>query len=136
MIDLSTRVSTGPKKTISAGDVVHQFVMIVGIIYGPLVGCYAKELDPNDSDPLTHELIRHCPHARDAAYQLLSSCQFTPCHCCDLYCAVNQMYAKLVSATYAFVRQYARVTGFRLAVTKVSVSEFVYLFLDYSPFKI
>ena len=113
----------GPKKTISAGDVVHQFVMMVGIIYGPLVGCYAKELDQNDSDPLTHELLRHCPHAREAAFQLLSSCQFAPCHCCDLYCAVNQMYAKLVSATYAFVRQYARVTGYRFAVTKVGFHE-------------
>ena len=121
MIDLSTRVSTGPKKTISAGDVVHQFVMMVGIIYGPLVSCYAAELNSSDTDPLTHELMRHCPHARDAAYNLLASCQFAPCHCCDLYCAVNQMYAKLVSAAYAFVRQYARVTGYRFAVTKVLV---------------
>ena len=119
MVDLSSRVATGPRKNLSAGDVVHQFVVMVGVIYGPLVGCYSDDLNESDSDPVSLELIRHCRHARDASTLLLTSCQFAPCHCNDLYCEINQMYAKLVSATYAFVRQYARVTGSRFAVTKV-----------------
>ena len=120
MVDLSTRVATGPRKNLSAGDIVHQFVVMVGVVYGPLISCYSSNLDETDSDPVSFELMRHCPHAKDAAAALLSTCQFAPCHCNNLYCDINQMYGKLVSATYAFVRQYARVTGLRYAVTKAS----------------
>ena len=127
MIDFSTRVATGPRKNISAGDIVHQFVVMVGIIYGPLLGCHSDVVSEPDSDPVSIDLIRHCPHAKEAAASALMSCQFAPCYCSDLFCEVNQMYAKLVSASYAFVRQYARVTGLRFAVTKVFYISCLYI---------
>ena len=92
---------------------------MVGNIYSALICCQADQLHEVDSDPYSFELMRRCPHAKAAAYNLTSSCQFAPCHCSDLFCDVNQMYAKLISATYYFVRQYARVTGNRFGVTKV-----------------
>ena len=120
LIDLTTRITTGPRKNLSAGDVVLQFVRLVGEIYGPLLGCASANQREGYTDLYTFTLLRQCPHAKAMAHTIRRSCQFAPCHCLEITCDVNQLYCRLFSATYKFVRQYAQVAGIKIGMSKVS----------------
>ena len=121
LIDLTTRITTGPRKTITAGDIVLQFVRLVGEIYGPLLGCVSPNQREGYTDLYTTTLLRQCPHAKAMAHTIRRSCQFAPCHCSEITCEVNQLYCRLFSGTYKFVRQYAQVAGIKCGMSKVNL---------------
>ena len=117
MIHYCQRVVTGPKKVLTAGDAVYQFVNLVGMIYGPLLGCVDVRSD--DASHYTEELLRTCPHAVEMARRMIFDCQFMPCHCPNKFCQVNQIYCRYISAAYGFSQQYAAITGCFYSVNKV-----------------
>ena len=121
LIEFCQRLVTGPNKPLKAGDVVHHYIYVVGVIYGPLLGCLANDINSVEIDDFSPILLRRCSHAVAVATQTFQACQFQPCHCNDIFCDVNQMYCKLISATYYFCTQYSVVTGKRYSLAKVSL---------------
>ena len=120
MIHYCQRIVTGPRKVLTAGDAIHQFVGLVGNIYGPLLGCVGRRSEESDISHYTEELQRTCPHADEMARRMIFDCQFMPCHCSNKFCEVNQIFCRYVSAAYGFSRSYASITGCHYSVNKVS----------------
>ena len=120
MIHYCQRIVTGPRKVLTAGDALHQFVGLTGIIYGPLLGCVGGSgSDDSDVSHYTEELLRTCPHANEIARRIIFDGQFMPCHCSDKFCQVNQIFCRYVSAAYGFSLNYASITGCHYSVNKV-----------------
>ena len=117
LIEYTTRVVTGPRKFLNAGDAIHQFLNLVGTIYGPFLACSVPPAW--EVDHVTEEFRRTCRHGPEMAASMIKSCQFSLCHCLDKLCQVNQLYCRLVSAAYGFCRNYARITGYQIGVTSV-----------------
>ena len=118
LIHYTSHFVTGPKKFLTAGDAIQKYLELIGLIYGPFLACSVESKDCEN--PLTEELVRTCGHAKEMAVKMLHTCQFMPCHCQDKFCQVNQLYCRLVSATYGFSRHYARITGIDYSVNMVS----------------
>ena len=118
MIHYCQRIVTGPKKVLTAGDALFQFVNLVGMIFGPLLGCVGS-ISSEDTNHYTEELLRSCPHAIEMARRMIFDCQFMPCTCSDKFCQVNQIFCRYVSAAYGFSRNYAAITGNHFSVNKV-----------------
>ena len=117
LIELSERISLGPRPTLSSGDLLLKLISVAAQIYEPLLQLVSSRVPDS---VLESALYRH-PHTGHAADRLMRTGQFSHCEdCTSTSCPVNVMYCQLFSCVYFFVTNYKGLTEKKFGVGSVS----------------